>query len=283
MEKKPRSFWSCISPIMVYYICRIVASLGVTIVYSLSKLSDIDYNQTYEKVRDSIINQTTSDLGNIYYVTMLVSAIIAFPFLLRMMRKDESEREVINYKRVNVYWYVLPVVVGIAAAIAGNNMISMSGIAANSQGFEEATSILFSGSVAIQVFGIGVLIPIVEEMIFRGLVYRRAGDQFSMMQAMVVSSLIFGLLHGNIVQGIYGVVLGFLLCLVYERFHDLKAAILMHMGANLIVILGSATNALNFIYSGQIVFFVVTAMMCLVIIGGVYLLEAFVRAVNENE
>ena len=55
--------------------------------------------------------------------------------------------------------------------------------------------------------------------------------------AAVVSALMFGIYHGNLVQGIYAFLIGMLLCLVYERTGRLLAAALFHGAGNLAVYL----------------------------------------------
>ena len=45
---------------------------------------------------------------------------------------------------------------------------------------------------------------------------------------MMLSALMFGLYHGNLVQAIYGFVLGYLAVYIYEKYGSLKASILFH-------------------------------------------------------
>ncbi|CCZ36236.1 putative metal-dependent membrane protease [Firmicutes bacterium CAG:646] len=51
--------------------------------------------------------------------------------------------------------------------------------------------------------------------------------------AIVLSSLIFGLYHGNMVQFLYASLLGSLLAVIYHRTGTLWTSILAHMAANL--------------------------------------------------
>lgn len=286
IQKKRRSFWSCISPIFIYYLCQIVAYLIMGVIYSAKIVKKLDFNQTYEQLIESMTEQLNGDMGVIYYASMLLAAIIALPILFRMFKKDSGSRKLVGkeiiYKSIPYQWYLIPIFMGIGAAIAGNNMITMSGIATSSESFSQTNEILFSGSFELQILGIGILIPIVEEILFRGVIYKRMGDIMPVIQASISSAFVFGLLHGNFVQGIYGFCMGILLCLVYERFHNLAAPILMHIAANLIVVLGSGTSILDVFYSSVPMFYGFTAVMCLVIIGTVWALEAYVRPINEN-
>ena len=84
------------------------------------------------------------------------------------------------------------------------------------------------------VFSTLILPPLVEEMIFRGLIQKyleRAGMHWIL--ANVVQAVLFGVFHQNLVQGIYAALLGFALGFVAHRYNTLAASMLMHMFYNL--------------------------------------------------
>jgi membrane protease YdiL (CAAX protease family) len=76
-----------------------------------------------------------------------------------------------------------------------------------------------------------VLAPVVEELIFRKMIVsrlRKYGDR----TAILVSSLLFALLHGNLSQLFYAFGLGCLLGYVYARTGKLRYSIGLHMTIN---------------------------------------------------
>lgn len=84
------------------------------------------------------------------------------------------------------------------------------------------------------VFSTLILPPLVEEMIFRGLIQKYlecAGMHWIL--ANVVQAVLFGVFHQNLVQGIYAALLGFALGFVAHRYNTLAASMLMHMFYNL--------------------------------------------------
>ena len=54
---------------------------------------------------------------------------------------------------------------------------------------------------------------------------------------MLISSAIFGIIHGNLVQFIYAFLIGMILSFVYEKFKNIWAPIILHAGANLLSVL----------------------------------------------
>jgi membrane protease YdiL (CAAX protease family) len=77
-----------------------------------------------------------------------------------------------------------------------------------------------------------VIAPICEELIFRGVTLYRANKVIPFLGANLLQAIFFGIYHGNIIQGIYAVVMGFMLGLVYRKYHTIYTSILLHMLIN---------------------------------------------------
>lgn len=100
-----------------------------------------------------------------------------------------------------------------------------------------------------------VLAPITEELFYRGFVMKslsKIGVRFGI----VVSALLFGMMHGNFSQAILGTILGLFLGKITMRHNSLVPSILVHMGLNvsasIFTILGqfSGYKATFFLYVG---------------------------------
>lgn len=96
---------------------------------------------------------------------------------------------------------------------------------------------LFAADLILQIVGLGVVAPIAEELIFRGLTYRRMRQFFPVWMSAVLSALLFALYHGNMIQMIFAFPLAIVLALVYERGKLFCFPLLFHMGSNLTAIL----------------------------------------------
>ena len=78
---------------------------------------------------------------------------------------------------------------------------------------------------------VAVAAPIVEEIVYRKLVIdrlRRYGD----LTAIVVSGILFGLIHGNFSQFFYATLLGVVFGIVYVQTGKLRYTIALHMAVN---------------------------------------------------
>ena len=82
---------------------------------------------------------------------------------------------------------------------------------------------------------IGVLVPIAEEMVFRGAILRRLLDLTGNEKrwiAIVTSAALFGLVHGNMLQGLNAFALGLPLGWMYVRTRSIVPGVVMHFTNN---------------------------------------------------
>ena len=108
------------------------------------------------------------------------------------------------------------------------NLIQIGEIFSNST--QEA---LLASEMALQIVGLGILVPIGEELIFRGLIYNRMKQMLSVKMSIFFSALLFALYHGNPIQMIFSFPMALALTAVYEHGKLFLFPILFHMGANL--------------------------------------------------
>lgn len=90
----------------------------------------------------------------------------------------------------------------------------------------------------------GVLSPLAEETVFRGITLRRLyllcrekkSGKTAFLLAAGLSSLLFGIYHGSLVQGLYAAAMGFLFCLFLALGGNLFCVIVLHGGANVMTL-----------------------------------------------
>ncbi len=96
------------------------------------------------------------------------------------------------------------------------------------------------GENPLTIFAAVILAPVGEEILCRGIVlyYGRrmaagiGSERTSFWIANVLQALLFGIMHGNFVQGTYAFVLGMGLGLLYRRYNSLYPAMLCHFAIN---------------------------------------------------
>lgn len=124
-------------------------------------------------------------------------------------------------------------VLSVAVAIGLNNLLMLIDLAQYSPRYQETAEILYTPSFGQQILYSGILIPILEEWLFRGLLFRVVRKWLPFPWAMLISALAFGVYHGNLVQLVYAGICGMLLAYLCEKHDSILAPIWSHMAMNL--------------------------------------------------
>lgn len=106
-----------------------------------------------------------------------------------------------------------------------------------SEQYEAVKQIQYSVPVALGLLLYGLISPLVEEMVFRGILFNRIKRFFDARWAVLFSAILFGAFHGNLPQFVYGTCMGILIALCYEWTKNFYAPLLFHMAANVVVFL----------------------------------------------
>lgn len=80
----------------------------------------------------------------------------------------------------------------------------------------------------------GIVGPIMEEYLFRGVVYHQLKELYSKKQAMIFCTVIFAIFHNNFLQIVFALLLGTILILLYEKYQNIMVPIFFHCVTNLV-------------------------------------------------
>lgn len=98
--------------------------------------------------------------------------------------------------------------------------------------FENNMSLITGGNEAVKFLFVVLLAPIREECIMRGFIFRKLKKVFPVAVAIGIQACLFGVLHFNIVQGIYVILLGVVTGYVAYKYRSVIPCIFIHMVYN---------------------------------------------------
>ena len=101
------------------------------------------------------------------------------------------------------------------------------------ESYAAQSSALTTGPFLPRLIAYALAAPLLEEMLFRGLIYNALRKGMGRAWAIGICSVIFGLMHGHPVWMVYAAVLGVLLCLLRDACSSLWAPIIFHICINL--------------------------------------------------
>ena len=132
---------------------------------------------------------------------------------------------------INVLWVI---VITLFISFALNNIITMSPLIGLSEGYARANESFYA-----------ILSPIMEELVFRGIVFGNMRKIMNVPQAVFLSALLFGLIHFNIVQFVYAFLLGLVLAAFMYKSGHVYAAMIGHITANAFAVIRTETGILK--------------------------------------
>jgi len=171
-------------------------------------------------------------LDDQFFLIVYISILMSF-FILIITYKNKERGQKINFtfnivKHDTILLMTLSVIVfQLGVNIPINETISKSVIFFDTS----SRSLLF-------MFGVLILGPIIEEIIFRGILLKGLFQNNRPLKAILISSILFAVFHFNLLQFFVAICLGFLLGFEYYKTKSIGNTILLHAFANLIALLG---------------------------------------------
>lgn len=275
-ESSGKRIWRLVYPFLTYMGIMLLVGTIASLMISYRFVSENITEITPDTLNEMMIKMQELFLS--YYLEIQTAAVLCtLPVMIIFFMRDRRRRLQAGAVELlpdrSPLWMAVTVVFGAIASYAANGMISLSGLYQVSDSYEEVAVAFFQGKLFLEVICLGVLTPILEELIFRGLMYNQLTETMPKKMAVFMAALLFGAYHGNLLQMIYAFCLGLLIIYVYERFHTLLAPILFHIGANVLGILLTETPALSFLYSTAAAMYLSVIAASLLVIGAVWLIE----------
>lgn len=144
-----------------------------------------------------------------------------------------GEKPVVISRDGNLARYLKTILLGMFSALLFNVLLSLIGLTESTGSYEELAKKQFALPLILGIILYGVISPIAEELVFRGLVYNRMRrNEVPVLAAIILSSVFFGIYHFNVVQAVYGVLMGLIMVCVYEKYGGFIYPVIIHAAAN---------------------------------------------------
>lgn len=167
-----------------------------------------------------------------YALQVVVMYVIAFSLFLlvtRGMSRTYYERRKMGFGQFTVLFFISQFLMLFGSYVSSFISFLISPSGAQSSVVSEFIS---DTPIWLVVLVVVIIAPIIEEFVFRKILIDRLsvyGDRL----AVVVSSVAFGLFHGNLEQLLYATLLGVLFGYIYTKTRNIGHSILLHMLVNL--------------------------------------------------
>lgn len=143
---------------------------------------------------------------------------------------------------------------------------------------QDITGGLVEGNIFVVILVAGIIIPFSEEVIFRGCIFRALNKNMNIVATIIIQAILFGLAHGNLIQGMYTIPLGIILGYVVYRCNSIVPSMIIHMVNNIVaVVISMALSGI------EITLPIIIVMLVIGLIGVVLALRFIIKNNPKNK
>lgn len=171
-----------------------------------------------------------------WLLTVLPLYLVGFPAFYNLT-KDVPESPIGRPKKMSFQQVIKYLIMCLGTAyifnIVGNMINQLIGLIKGGEVVNPLLEVVTGTGILPTLIFAGILSPIVEEIIFRGIFLNKLrvfGDK----TAIWVTALTFGLFHGNLSQFFYAFALGLILGYVAIKTNQIKYSVILHMAINIL-------------------------------------------------
>lgn len=254
--KSDSKIWRVGCPLFAYFFIRLIVEAGFYTWLWYKQFKEINLTASLNGI--GYVEEFGNNIDRYALIMAGVAMLITIPVMYFMIKKDyeypvnrrTKERKFYLKKYIRVTEYnklILPILAGVAAASGFGRLIMMLPIDGILGDYSQIQVNNSQNPVMLQLLILGIISPVVEELLFRGLVYNRLKNYYDETIAAYIGSIIFAVAHLNLVQGLYGFVMGIIFCFIYEKYKNIVIPMVMHMMANITAVLMSVNPISKFV------------------------------------
>lgn len=247
-------FWHVWGPLLIKWgiaaVVSILAMTALVMAYTAKNEQVVMKAMENEDQMLSIYNKIFEQYFRFSTLIEGIAATITIPVMAWMFHRDrerEKMQGILPAKKAPMHKYAASLLMALALSIGLNNLIIIGNFSSYSETYQNTMETLYSAAFPVQIISLGILIPICEELVFRGLIYQRLKASGTVMSAMLYSAMVFGLMHGNMVQILYGFLLGLMLAWIYEKYGSVWAPITAHIIMNIFSVVATQYKIYDFL------------------------------------
>lgn len=164
---------------------------------------------------------------------IMISIILTFGILLIIMfAKHKSFKEFFSVNKISAKVIPLMILFGLGMNLFFSGILNLLSelpiLKETMQNYGEQSIQLMEGNMIFNAIVLALIVPILEEFVFRVLPLNKMVPRISPVIAIILTSVIFGISHGHIVWAIYTFIFGVVLAMIFLKYKSSIANIIIH-------------------------------------------------------
>ncbi|MBQ7776459.1 MAG: HAD hydrolase-like protein [Lachnospiraceae bacterium] len=245
VDIKPKGFfqimWPFLYPFLLFILIKQVA--GNALLMLMEMLGNSIKGPLAELL--FVYNGATGELeamtGNAASIMNGLTFVIAAAFIWNQakLRIEQAKEEMYlaHLRPEPTKHYVLLSIATITGVLGLNILLELTGVTDKAGAYQLLLQETHAASLGIGLLCAGLITPIAEELLFRGIIFNVMKRRMKLQLAMIVSALCYGFYHMNYVQGVYAFIIGCLVAYAYEYFGTFFMPVIIHIVSSVLTYL----------------------------------------------
>ncbi|MBQ6468998.1 MAG: HAD hydrolase-like protein [Lachnospiraceae bacterium] len=236
-----QKFLQILIPLLIWFgITNIISAIGGA-VYGVIKVGEYassgqDISNAGQAILQELMN---SDIAALNMILSGIGSLVSIPVMFAIFKKDTlrmtgKKTSLRAEKKPGWFNALTALFMGFGISVTINIIIAVTPIGEwmyemNPDRYDMLSSLPPWGMFIVTC----LLAPILEELLFRAVIFRRMRQFTGYMTAAFVSALLFGIVHFDVVTGIAAFIIGVIMAMLYEYTGSIFTSMLFHFGFNL--------------------------------------------------
>ena len=232
MKRSIFSIWRLIWPPLLYLGMQAFAAFTYMFFYSVAVALKIVFETSFAAGQiydiDAVeVSETVLSSLNVY-IPIIISVVSTVFVLSFVFNKEWSAESFWDHKKLKIPPVLLCFAFGVSLNLFVSGVLTFLPIPDEAQPFD----FLLGDNFWLMFLTIALLAPVLEEIIFRGIIQKRLMKMVGIPGAVILQAFMFGVFHLNLLQGVYSFFLGIIIGTVYFFYMSIWLPIVVHISFN---------------------------------------------------
>ena len=230
--KKPNAIATVLKAILyplMYIVIQVVIAIGYgfKIAFDFFSKYGLEGMENQEEFSNYLIEHLNVN------TMIMISIILTFGILLIIMfAKHKSFKEFFSVNKISAKVIPIMILFGLGMNLFFSGILNLLSelpiLKETMQNYGEQSIQLMEGNMIFNAIVLALIVPILEEFVFRVLPLNKMVPRISPVIAIILTSIIFGISHGHIVWAIYTFIFGAVLAMIFLKYKSSIANIIIH-------------------------------------------------------
>lgn len=224
----------------------LLALIYVAIYYAVSFIVQLVYMLWKNASTNGALSEIAIEATNNLYALTIIAIIITFWIYLIIGHKRKCQLDKVVENRQTPH---IISAMAVCCAVGLRMLVTVyyhysQNVELLKKSIDEASAITpqltGTGQLLIAIFAIALIVPLFEELLFRGIIMHELQTIMRPWAAIGLQAILFGAAHGVLFQSIFAMVIGVILGVIYYKTKSFKTAVICHGAFNLSVVIAQS-------------------------------------------